>query len=123
MHKVIILIGELDDSEKFDTSWPWFLHLAESMPGLQREVTSRVSHQVFGEFHCSMIHELHFHTEQEAREALRSPEGQAAGTTLQNITKGRAVILLAEHQEDSLDNIRQASETDEETIDEPDSDG
>ena len=113
MHKVIILIGELEDPAHFDASWPWFLHLAEHMPGLQREVTSRTSHQIYGDFHCSMVHELLFNTEQEAREALRSPEGQAAGTTLQNITKGRAVILLAEHQEDTLDNIRAASEPSE----------
>jgi hypothetical protein len=109
MHKVIILIGELEDPEKFEASWPWFLHLAERMPGLQREVTSRTSHQIFGDFRCSLVHELHFNTEQEAREALRTPEGQAAGQTLQNITHGNAVILLAQHQEDTLDNIRESS--------------
>jgi hypothetical protein len=106
MYKLIILIGKLDDPPSFEAAWPEFLHLAEGLPGLQREVTSRVSHQIYGDFECTMTHELLFDSQQEALDALKSPLGQAAGKTLQSITRGKVVLLLARHLEDSLENFR-----------------
>jgi hypothetical protein len=106
---LIILIQDPADPPAFEAAWPEFLHLAEGMPGLQREVTSRATHQIYGDFRCWMVHELVFTTEKEAREALQSPIGQAAGRSLQAITQGRVVLLLAHHQEDSLEGLRQIS--------------
>jgi hypothetical protein len=106
MYKLIILIGKVDDPPSFEAGWPEFLHLAEQMAGLQKEVTSRVSHQIYGDFACTMTHELLFNSQQEALDALQSPVGQAAGRTLQTITGGKVVLLLARHLEDSLEHIR-----------------
>ena len=88
MHKLTILIQETPDPPAFEAGWPEFLHLAEGMPGLLREVTSRVTHQIYGDFRCKMVHELIFASEKEARQALQSAIGQAAGRTLQAITQG-----------------------------------
>jgi uncharacterized protein (TIGR02118 family) len=115
MHKLVIMIGKPEDPSAFEASWPSFLHLAEAMPGLQREITSRASHQIFGEMNVLMVHELLFDSKQEALEALRSSEGQAAGQTLQTITQGNVELFLAEHHEDSLENIRRGAEESDES--------
>ncbi len=107
-HKLVIIIEEPENPEAFDDGWPEFLHWAEQMPGLQREVTSRVSHMLFGAYPCTLVHELHFVDQPAAYQALESPEGQAAGRTLQALTGGRLTLFFAEHLEDTLDNIRQA---------------
>jgi len=41
--------------------------------------------------------------------AMASPQGQAAGSVLQQLTAGRMTLLVAEHREDSLENIRKQS--------------
>ncbi len=48
MYKLVIMVGPLEDWAVFDEAWPEFLHLVESMPGLQREATSRVDTTLFG---------------------------------------------------------------------------
>ncbi len=107
MHKLVILINEPGDPDKFEAGWPKFLSWAEEMPGLKKEVTSRVAHTIYGNFPHFMIHELHFDTPQEAHQALDSPEGQAAGQTLQALTQGQVILFFADHLEDSLENIKQ----------------
>jgi uncharacterized protein (TIGR02118 family) len=108
MHKLVILIEELEDPQAFEAGWPRFLHWAEQMPGLRREVTSRATHNLYGRHPISLVHELFFDDAQSAYRAMDSPQGQAAGQTLQAITGGQMTLLFAEHQEDSLENIRQA---------------
>ena len=48
MHKLVILIGPLEDPQTLEMYWPDFLHQAEMMPGLQRETTSQVEHFLYG---------------------------------------------------------------------------
>jgi uncharacterized protein (TIGR02118 family) len=107
MHKLVILIENAAELASFDEQWPRFLHLAENMPGLQREVTSRVESQLYGSYKCLLIHELHFETLAAIQEAMSSAVGQAAGELLQQMTGGRLTLLLADHKEDGLDHIRQ----------------
>jgi len=109
MHKLVILIEGPDTPADFDALWPQFLHLAEQMPALRREATSRVSHTLFGNTRYSLMHELFFDSLQDARQALASPEGSAAGQLLQQITRGRIVLFFADHQEDSLENLRKVA--------------
>lgn len=106
MHKLVILIEPQEDWLRFETEWPSFLRLAEALPGLQREATSRVEHFLYGQIHCSQMHELFFNSLAEVEQALASPEGQAAGKRLQQITGGRMTLFIAEHKEDELENIR-----------------
>ena len=105
MHKLVILIQEPGDPEQFEAGWPKFLHWAEQMPDLRREVTSRIAQTIYGDFPYSMVHELHFDTPQAAHQALRSQAGQTAGQTLQALTQGHVILYFADHLEDSIENI------------------
>jgi hypothetical protein len=109
MHKLVILIQELEDPSHLEEGWPEFLHWAEQMPGLQREVTSRVSQMLFGDLTYRLVHELIFSDPQSAYNALSSPEGQAAGRTLQAITNGQMSLFFADHMEDTIENIQTTS--------------
>ncbi|MBE9525054.1 MAG: EthD family reductase [Chloroflexi bacterium] len=106
MHKLIILIDGIAETTAFGESWPEFLHLAESMPGLVREATVRVDTVLYGSQQISMIHELFFNNQGDLRQALISKQGQDAGKILQKITDGRMTLLIAEHKEDDIDNLR-----------------
>ena len=106
MHKLVILIEHLLDQQSFEESWPRFLHEAEKMPGLQREATVSVLDTIFGEHRVYKIHELYFTNRESLQEAMASPYGQAAGQILQQITAGKMTLLIAEHREDSIENLR-----------------
>ena len=95
-----------EDREAFERGWPEFLAAAEAMPGLLRESTSRVDRVLHGTQHVEMMHDLYFTSLKEAAAAMGSPEGERAGQVLQRITGGRVTLLLADHTEDSLPNIR-----------------
>jgi uncharacterized protein (TIGR02118 family) len=106
MHKLVILIRDLDDWNAFEAGWPRFLHNAEGMPGLRKEAISHVERLLYGDSVYSRMYELFFDSLQDAEQALSSPQGQAAGRLLQQLTAGRMVLFFAEHKEDDLDNIR-----------------
>ena len=49
MHKLVILIEQQEDWQVFEADWPEFLHLVETLPGLQREATSRIDRFLYGD--------------------------------------------------------------------------
>jgi hypothetical protein len=106
MHKLIIYIDSLADYQTFDEGWPEFLHQAEQMPGFVRETHSKIEDVLFGNSSISVIHELYFETREDLQIAMTSPQGQAAGKILQCITKGQMKLLIADHKEDDLENLR-----------------
>ncbi|MBN1148003.1 MAG: hypothetical protein JXA78_12165 [Anaerolineales bacterium] len=106
MHKLVILIDDLDDWDALEAEWPRFLHNAEQMPGLLREATSRVVRPLYGNSSYLKMHELFFASLEQAEMALASSQGMAAGRLLQQMTAGRMTLFLAEHKEDDLENIR-----------------
>lgn len=106
MQKLMILIPPPIDPDRFEAGWPQFLEWAEQMPGLRREVTSRVSSRLYGDPPLFLVHELIFDDPASARRALESPVGQSAGRTLQAITQGQVSLYLADHMEDTLENLR-----------------
>jgi hypothetical protein len=101
----VIWIEPLADWERFEAEWPEFLRLAEALPGLRREATSRVEQFLYGNAQCRWIHELFFDTLAEAENAMASAQGRATGQRLQQMTGGRMTLFLAEHKEDDLANI------------------
>ena len=105
MHKLVILV-ESTATPNFHEFWPRFLHAAENIPGLRREATSRVGQVLFGDFECSMIHELFFDSIATLNAGLASEPGKEAGRLLQEMTAGRVKLLIADHSEDDLENIR-----------------
>ena len=105
MYKLVILIEPLEDRASFEAEWPGFLHIVEGLPGLRREATSHVERFLYGQRQYAQMHELFFDTLPEAELALASPQGQAAGRLLQQMTKGRMSLFFAEHKEDDLANI------------------
>jgi uncharacterized protein (TIGR02118 family) len=105
MHKLIILV-ESTTTPNFHVFWPRFLHAAENIPGLRRESTSRVSQVLYGELPCSMIHELYFDSFAALKSGLASESGKEAGRLLQEMTGGTVRLIIADHSEDDLENIR-----------------
>lgn len=110
MYKLVILIPVPENSSEFERKWPEFLAEAERMPGLLRETTSRIDRVVYGEFPIHVIHELYFDSLKQAAEAMGSLEGEKAGNILQDITNGKVSLLLADHTQDDLSNIRKHQE-------------
>ena len=106
MYKLIILIEAQENTKFFNKGWPEFLALAEVMPGLIREVTSRVDRVLHGERAVEMVHELYFASLKSATDAMHSLEGERAGQLLQEITGGKVTLMLADHSQDELSNIR-----------------
>lgn len=112
MYKLVILIEPQDPgaendrrSAEFDSRWPEFLAAAERLPGLRGEVTSHVDRVLSGAMAAHMIHELHFDSLKAAGEAMASPEGQAAGALLQEISGGKVTLMLCDHAQDDLAHI------------------
>jgi uncharacterized protein (TIGR02118 family) len=105
MHKLVILIEPPPDDSALETAWPQFLHLVERLPDLRRETSSTVDQFLYGGTPYALMHELYFDTLEAARSALASPEGQAAGRLLQELTRGRLALFFADHKEDDLENI------------------
>jgi len=105
MHKLIILV-ESTISPDFHVFWPRFLHAAEDIPGLRRESTSRIAQVLYGEMQCSLIHELFFDSYRTLQLGLASESGKEAGRLLQEMTGGKVRLLIADHSEDELENIR-----------------
>lgn len=105
MHKLVILVSQLDDEDRFDEMWPEFLHISERMPGLIREATCRIDSVLFGELKPILQHELFFESVMDIHKAMSSPEGNAAGSLLQRMTGGRMNLYIADHKEDDIQNI------------------
>jgi uncharacterized protein (TIGR02118 family) len=106
MHKLVMIIEPIDDWQSFENAWPRFLHLAESMPGVRMESTSRVEHMLYGGCRVGQVHEFYFDSLLDAENAMASPQGQAAGRVLQQITAGHLTIYIADHKEDTITNIQ-----------------
>lgn len=105
MDKLIILV-ESTSIPGFHNFWPRFLHAAESIPGLRRESTSRVRQVLYGDVEVALIHELYFDSLSALQAGLASPSGKEAGRILQDMTGGTVRLLIADHAEDDLENIR-----------------
>ena len=105
MHKFIILI-ESTSAPGFHNFWPRFLHAAENIPGLKREATSRINQVLYGDVQYSLVHELYFDSLPALQAGLASPAGQEAGRLLQDMTSGKVKLLIADHSEDDMENIR-----------------
>jgi uncharacterized protein (TIGR02118 family) len=112
MYKVMIIVPPDVITHDFDAGWPEFLHQAESMPGLLREASIRVAGSLYGGHEIDMIHELYFETLENLQEAMSSPEGLAAGQIIQQLTQGQMTLLIAEHREDNVENLRRYREDD-----------
>ncbi|GAB4523181.1 MAG: hypothetical protein Fur0018_05810 [Anaerolineales bacterium] len=108
MYKLVIIIPPQQDAAALHEQWPHFLHVAESMPGLVREVTVRPHAHIYGAYWVEMIHELYFDTLKTLEAALLSPAGQAAGGLLQEICHHRVTLFIAEHYENELVHIQAA---------------
>ena len=106
MHKLVIMIEQPQDQDQFDEMWPEFLHISEDMPGLIKEATCRVDSYLFGSYQPTLLHELFFESIDVIKHAMSSPQGRAAGAYLQRMTDGRMSLIIAEHKEDEIENIR-----------------
>jgi hypothetical protein len=106
MYKLVILIHPLEDWLKFEDGWPDFLEAAEAMPGLVRETASRIDRVIYGQYEAALMHELFFEDMETLKAGFNSVEGQHTGQVLQRITNGQFTLLMAQHLEDELANLR-----------------
>jgi uncharacterized protein (TIGR02118 family) len=106
MYKLMIIVPPNIIDFDFDAGWPKFLHEAENMPGLLREASVRVAGSLYGTQEIDMVHELYFETLEDLQRAMRSPEGLATGQIIQQLTQGQMTLLIAEHREDEIENLR-----------------
>jgi hypothetical protein len=112
MYKLMIIVPPNVITHDFDAGWPEFLHQAESMPGLLRETSIRVTGSLYGNLEIDMIHELYFETLEDLQNAMNSSAGLAAGQIIQQLTQGQMTLLIAEHREDNIENLRQYRQDD-----------
>jgi hypothetical protein len=105
MFKLIILV-ESTTTPNFHVFWPRFLQAAENIPGLKRESTSRINQVLYGDLQCAMVHELYFDSYNALKAGLASESGKDAGRLLQEMTAGRVRLMIADHSQDELENIR-----------------
>jgi hypothetical protein len=105
MFKLIILV-ESTTTPDFHVFWPRFLQAAEDIPGLRRESTSRINQVLYGDLQCAMVHELYFDSYNALKAGLTSEPGKDAGRILQEMTAGSVRLLIADHSQDDLENIR-----------------
>ena len=113
MHKLVILVDQLPDESHFDEMWPEFLHVSERMPGLIMEATCRVESTLYGDYNPTLVHELYFNSVEDIKIAMGSPEGRTAGALLQRMTGGRMSLIIADHKEDKIENIRRYQQNDD----------
>jgi uncharacterized protein (TIGR02118 family) len=106
MYKLVILIESDVNEKSLNDLWSQFLHNVEQMPGLLKETTSHIDRILYGDHKCSLIHELYFNSMETLQEAMSSPSGCIAGEVLQKMTGGKMTLLLADHREENLVNIR-----------------
>ncbi len=106
MYKLVILVEQLQDETQFNEMWPEFLHVSERMPGLIMEATCRVESTLYGSYQPALLHELFFESVDDIKKAMISPEGRTAGELLQRMTGGRMSLIIADHKEDNIENIR-----------------
>jgi uncharacterized protein (TIGR02118 family) len=106
MHKLVIMVELMQDETRFDEMWPEFLHVSERMPGLVKEATCRVESTLYGSYQPILLHELYFESVSDIKEAMSSPEGRTAGELLQQMTGGNLSLIIADHKEDAIENIR-----------------
>ena len=111
MHKLIILIDRPKDIQTFEEAWPRFLREAERMPGLKREAAIQVVNTLFGDCPIYKIHELYFEDRMSLQDAMSSASGQVSGQILQQITGGRMSLLIADHREEQIENLRKYHES------------
>ena len=107
MYKLLILISPAAEGPALDKGWPEFLHHAEAMPGLQREAAGQVTQHLYGQMPVGRVHELFFENRAALQAAMSSTAGVEAGKVLQRITGGHITLLIVEHREDSIENLRQ----------------
>ena len=112
MYKLMIIVPPEIEEPILNPNWPDFLHAAENMPGLIREASVRVADTLYGTQGIAMVHELFFETMADLQGAMRSPEGLAAGQIIQQLTQGQMTLLIAEHREDGIENLRQYHKND-----------
>ena len=115
MHKLIILIDQPKDIQTFEEAWPRFLREAERMPGLKREAAIQVVKTLFGDCQVYKIHELFFDNRKSLQAAMASESGQLSGQILQQITGGRISLLIADHREEQIEDLRKYHESNPDT--------
>jgi uncharacterized protein (TIGR02118 family) len=101
MVRLMVLYSTPDDTDAFDRHYrDVHIPLAQRLPGLRRFTFSRSVTAVQGEDPAYLIAELDFDDDAAMQEALRSPEGRAAGRDMvDNLASGGVRNLVLQLDE------------------------
>ncbi|MGA9192054.1 MAG: EthD family reductase [Anaerolineales bacterium] len=102
MHKLMVIFHQSSQMTELERQWGEnFVAQAERMPGLRRVAVSRVGARLIEQTQIHLIHEFFFEDESALRQALASPEGQAAGEALMRFAARDITLVMAEHLEEA----------------------
>ena len=102
MHKLMVIFHQSGDMTELERQWSeTFVAQAEQMPGLRRVAVSRIGGRLIEQTQIHLIHEFFFEDESALRQALASPEGQAAGEALMRFAARDVTLVMAEHLEEA----------------------
>ena len=102
MVKLMIHFHQPADVTAFETQWSErFVPLVEKMPGILRVSVARIYGGPGEPTDLHLVHEFYFAGRNELRQAMASPEGQAAGQALMAFAADYASLSFAEHYEES----------------------
>lgn len=100
MHKLVVLIRRPPDPEALERAWSEsFVPQAERMPGLRRVTVGRTVGGPARAPSVMLVHEMYFDDLPALRDAMLSPQGQAAGRALMGLAGDHSELLFAEHME------------------------
>lgn len=103
MHKLVVLIRRPPDPDSLERAWSEeFVPLAEGMPGLRRVAVGRTVGGPTRAPSVMLVHELFFDDLPALRQAMLSPQGQAAGRSLMALAAEHAELIFSEHLEMDL---------------------
>lgn len=103
MHKLIVVLRRSPDPEAVERNWSErFVPLAERMPGLRRVFVGRTVGGPGVIPQILLVHELLFDDLESLRNAMTSPEGQAAGRALMGFAATTSDLFFSEHLEMDL---------------------
>jgi uncharacterized protein (TIGR02118 family) len=96
MFKFMILFRPPADAEQFENSYNDLLALIERMPDISRRQVSNVVGSPLGEAPYYRILEVYFPDQVTMQQALRTPQGQEAGSQMATFPAGSFHMIFAE---------------------------
>ncbi len=98
----MVCFRPLADAQAFETAYQDFLVAVERMPAYQRKQVVHVVASPLGQPPYARVLELYYADRDTLEDAMRTPQGQAAGALLARFGAGGVDILFGEVYEETV---------------------